>query len=785
MKYTRVVIFIIIMLIVCTLPAFAVVDYTDWEQTGFIRIGLGYNWLKNDFFPFFGCGLDWQYIVNLTGRLYRDSNEVNYSIAADGSTTPDIEVSWDNPKFTAQYEKDIRLDFSELSLAFSKNRIDGFQLRTGAKDVNVFLGKESYIPLTVKREVKSLGRIELELLDIPSSGDILDYSEVIIVNGEILTRVRDYSINYLSGKLQLFIPLEIGTIVESKFLFVPTNEQLAPEKGQMLAGALLTTRKDENYLSGFYFRRGNNINRVGGVAGQYVDGPFRLKGEVAVSADQTNAQHAAYSLDAQYLGTNLVMNYQQRNISPQFKEIGVNSFTKGNSQVADLTYRVDSNLKLRLEYSRFKIPNEDEEVLVTDTTKGIADYKLSNAQSLQFIVQNKCRQYAGNVASGMDYTAGYTYQTRPLTVSFGQSLKSLDNRYLKLVLDIPRLRINSNYNVELNPDNVKEHRLVADITARPVEKLDLNTYIEYSKPFGPEKGSLRLYNNGNWYPSRAWSFNGGYMYFNNPVYNSANQRYNLMGNYNKETINSNVNLIFDHNESDAARVKNLEMTVNTNMNVFKSYQVNYQILYKHLNEYMKAMGVENQNNTDHTQSIGLSHLWRDKYLLTTGVSYTTNYYSCMGIGNENVTYSLVNGFNYQPDINHLFSFDAGLENKYHEYSLAFNSHITAPLGKGKVDYVGKAALSLDNGTLYRSQHKVDCTFPRVGKVTPYLLYNNDYTNQDNQSRCMEDLTLGFKYNWKPKQYLYLQSKYENFHNWKTYTESYKLLGFYAGIEIEY
>lgn len=828
---------ILIYILIYTLPVGAVVDYTDQEQHGLIRLNLGYlgaNGFIRDATGlqlYQGSGFLYGYALDISGRYYRDGNQINYNFAKDPSRSLELSFSWDNPKFFAQYNPEIRLEIPEVQLAFGKNRITGFEAHTMDNSFKVFAGQETYIPISKTFTVNVTGMIKLALLEDGSSSDILEYSEVIIANGQILTRGRDYEINYLAGEAVLLIPVEIGSSISTKFLLIPVTER-AEAKGTHIEGVSLTTRKEENYLSAFYFRRGENDNRLSGLSGQISSGPFRLQGELAFSADKLNQVFSGYTLDGHYANDKLDMNYQLRNISPGFLEMGVNSNNKGLSQLLDFSYKLSANLKMKIEHSKYIIP-PDEDVryeepvmpppinsitnsgnaletgndgegdgdgdgdepapvtVVSGNTKGTLEYQLTKSQFCQVIVQNQSRE-AEQKTSTMDYSLGYTYQTRPLTLGFTQSLNEPDNRTLKLLLNYPKLRINSNYAVDISWDESKTHKIVADISSRPAEHIDWNCYVEYADPFGPARGNVHLLFNSNWTPSNLWSFNGAVNYFTNfmkdmPGYFMIGRRYNLMSNYHKDSLNSSINLAYNDSDSQSAQTDDATLTVNSNMLFWKEYQLCHFLEQKFMREY----DVQNHNLLQQTlsnvQTLTLNRLWREKYQLSAGLKFSGSYVTYPGYQNFAGAYEGTLGFNYQPSIIRQTMIELSGDVKGDEQNVSLSGHFLYPLGaKAKIDYVGRLGYSINLELINKNVHRLDLTLPQYKKFTPSLQFVNEYARERASVRKQQNLTGKIKYDWKPMQGIFIEGK-QDFLYEKNFDKETRqtALSISLGIEIEY
>lgn len=823
--------FVSVLLFIFTWPALAVVDYTDWEQHGLIRLNLGYinaNGMTNDgtgLHLYRGTGYLYGYAVDIAGRFYKDSNQIEYSVAKDPSRSLDLSFSWDNPIFYAQYDREIGLEIPEIQLAFGKNRIAGFEGHTVDKSVRVFAGQETYIPISKTFTVNSTGMIKLALLMDGSSSDILEYSEVIIANGQILTRGRDYEINYLSGEAVLLIPLELNSSISTKFLLIPITER-AEATGTHIEGVSLTTRKGENYLSAFYLRRGDNTNRLSGLTGQIATGPFRVQGELAFSADKLNKVFPAYNLDGHYANEKFDVNYQLRNISPGFLEMGVNPNSKGLSQVMNLSYRLASNLKMKLEHSRYIIPPDDDVryeepvsqpgldqtansanalepesddeteepapvTLITANTKGTLEYQLNKSQFCQVIVQNQSRE-AEQKTSKMDYSLGYTYQTRPITIGVTQSLNEFDNRTLKLILNYPKLRINSNYSVDISWDESRTHKVVADISSRPAESIDWNCYIEYADPFGTPRGNVHLLFNSNWTPSNLWSFNGAINYFTNfnkdiPEYYMIGRRYNLMSNFHKENLSSSINLAYSDSDSQSAQVDDATLTVNSNMQFWKEYQLSHFLEQKFLQEYDVVNHNLLQRTLSNVQTLTLNRLWREKYQLSAGLKFSGSYITYPGYQNFAGAYEGTLGVNYQPALNRQTMLELGGDVKQDEKNLYLNGHFLYPLGaKAKIEYTGRLGYSVNFNRLSKNVHRLDLTLPQYKKFTPSLLYVNEFAHERINLRKQQNLSCKIKYDWKPMQGIFIEGKrdflYEKSFDKENRQSS---LSISIGIEIEY
>ncbi len=579
MKFRYTVFSIMLFLIIITINAgiYAFFPDLEWEQQGTIDLLSGYNWSEGDTeldLSNQSPGFFYDYSIDLSGSLYNDLVKCSYAFIKEPQAELDWEMYLESPWFTSEYSKGIALNFPQMNLAFKKNKIDGFKLQTANENLTVFRGKENYIPMSKKFTVYNPNQNEFSLLEIPSAGDLLEFSEVIIVNGEVLTRMRDYMINYLNGKLQLLIPLEIGTIIYAKFQFIITNEELAP-KGEILQGVILTKRWRENHLTAYYLQRGHNLNLVGGISSEIIRGPFSIKGECAISNFDHSKSALAYDMECRFVDERLDINYQISDIDSDFQEISVNSYNEGFSDQLALNYKLDEIVDFQLKTTSYKVIDE-KEILSNKSTTSIVNQQISKNQSYQLIFDMIQREQDEVIKKERDFSLGYMYKSKPLSISAGQSLINTENRFVKAKVNINRFRLSGEYDVK-NLWTGKEHNLKLEIKSRPVDIMDFTNFLEYQKPFEAKRGNLRFQLLGNLYPVENLYLNGGYIYFNNPKYDSYTDRYNWQANYNLDYLNCNFNGMKTNIESISAKTDKFEIGCTANINLLDDYQIEYKV----------------------------------------------------------------------------------------------------------------------------------------------------------------------------------------------------------------
>lgn len=771
-------------------------EISSWEQTGIIRYELGYHWLlSGETGPANAqTGIQQQYYVDLKGHLVLPRQDLSYALSLTPENGLEGEFLWANPWFKAQYDQGIRLRFSNLKIAFANHEIDGFSFQTKDNSVIAFAGNESYIPQSKTILIANPNENIYYLYENGSAGDIVQQSELILLNGTLLTPQRDYTLNYLNGKLKLFVPLAEGMRIEAKYFFILHNPDLIDARGEFLAGIVLNRSWVENSLSAFYMQRGENLNKVGGIAGRITYGPVTLQGEWALSkAAQTISEDksdsapnhevaAAYDITGSFNHDQIRLTYELRDVNPVFQEIGVVPYLKGKSNLLDLILPLKEG-SFQWKSSEYIVRDGGVEQVASDQM-GILKCDLAPHHVAQWIFQKKDTQVGDLVKSDNDFSIGYIFETRPLTVSVGQSIQTPDNRFIKLKVNQANLILDGLYTVE-TLWNGKEHQLNLESTYRPVQQVELNSFLEYRHPFETQKGNTFLQLNGNWNPTSAWSTSTGYVYSHHSIYQSSNRRYYVMANYQVTGRNSNLYLEHSNLDSPTAHSTDTEMSWNYGMTLFSKYQLHYQIQHNHFIETDKTLGQDLQASTEHLQNIVLQYHINDNYTCSAKAGY--NRQDLMNWGSWDHTAGTSGGvdFRYRFGEERDIYLGAEFQQGGRDSAIHLNSRVQLPLGKGKVDYLGDFSIPLQRRGETKTTLHLQLTAPTLWKITPELLYESESASRGSWKRLKEVYSGILRYSWTEKRSIVFEVKREYASNPNEPTENYSSFGMYTGIEFEF
>lgn len=774
-----------------------------WKQTGVIRYQLGYHWRLSresgdDVAETAHTGLQQQFYIDLNGYLLRPGQDLSYTITLSPDDGLDGQFNWTHPWFTAQYGQGIRLRFPDIKLALANHQIDGFYLQTPNNEITAFAGKESYIPQSKRICITTPDENIYYLYDHGSAGDIVQNSELVLLDGVILTPQRDYSLNYLNGKLKLFVPLMEGMQLEVKYFFVLHNPDLIEARGEYLSGIVFNKNWLENSLSAFYMQRGKDLNKVGGFAGRISTGPLTFEGEwvlsraapleswteeaARVESSATNAEYmaSAYDLRGNFSNDQIRITYELRNIDSTFQEIGVVPYLKGRSNLLDLHLRLDEG-GFQWKTSQYIVETGKEE-RVNGEQLGILKCNLAPHHVVQWILQKKDAQWGDEMRSNTDFSIGYIFETRPLTLSLGQSIQTPEHHFAKLKINQTNLVVDGQYTVE-TLWNGKEHQVNLESTYRPIEGIELNSFLEYKHPFTAKRGNTLLQLNSTWNPTPAWSTTAGYVFSHHSSYHSSNQRYYLMANYQATGRHSNVYLEHSNLDSLSAHSTDTELNWKYGMTLFSHYQMNYQIQHNHFVERDKSLGQDLQASTQHLQNLAMQYNINDQSSVCANVGYDRQDLMSGDSWSNTVGYSGGVDFRYQFGEERIVLLGAHIRQGGRDAAIGLKSRVQYPIGKGKVDYLGDFSLPLER----RGEKKTTLHLQLIGaplwKVNPELRYEVESSQRGESKRWKEVYSGMFRYHWTEKRSIFLEARREFSANPNEVEENYSRFGLYTGIEI--
>lgn len=797
MSSARVIVSIIFVLILLLVFPTSAEDWS-WEPYGFIRFVIGY---------FQGEGLIEQYLsindvfgysysADLSGVIFSDHTEMTYSVKKELNTELDWRFRWTNPLFIAQHNPGIKLNFPTIALALKNNEIDGYACQTlgDQSNLTLFHGQEANFPMKIIVAGLMPGMTEIRLFDYhepaipPSGGDIVEYSEVITLNGVTLIRQEEYIINYLNSDLKLLIPIEIGAIIEAKFQFKPTKKELSLP-GETLSGGVFTKSWLANNLTGFYVRRGEDVSNVGGIAGKYVHGPLSINGEWAISDGQELDSSQAYFLNFQILDERFNFRYNVSDISADFREIGVTNFNRGLSREINLRLAATEDIALELLNNQYT--DLGEESVNSVLRQGTIDYRLAPNQSCQLIFKDYQWSFADKENTKTDVALGYTYETEAITINFGQYLKDPLDRFLKCYLSITGLNLNTEYQVK-ERDYGKEHQVDLVGFLRPLPGLELNSIVEYRQLFTEKQGDLKVILNSTGMINPQLTARGQYVYFTEVKNSGNNQRYNLTVDHETEKTVSRVSFLRFNNQSETAESYVEEVNGDARFQLNKRVQLNY---LGDLDSYSQRSIIDDSvyiGNRSLVQSLGVNYLWNDS--LMTGVKLThQNYLTWNNQYLENdwqTVYDQKEGFAYGMSVNYEKATDQVLlELAYSPDRLdplySFSGQVKFNLAELTLNCRSNLEYSVSKADLLRKNYHFALSLPKIYRVEPEFTYNYDDKNTTDSLYRVENYQFSLRYPLKEQQSIFLEVRKDYVNNWLETERNVDSLGVLMGIEYNF
>lgn len=788
---------VIIITLILALPTSA--KELTWEPHGFFRFVLGYfqgEGLLEQYLSLYDT-FGYSYSADLSGIIYNDHTELTYTVKKEVNSDLDGRFRWSNPLFSAQYNQGVKLKFPMIALAFKNNEIDGFEIHNFSEEANLtlFHGQEANFPMTIIVSGLMPGVTKIRLFDYhepaipPSGGDIVEYSEVITANGVTLQRNDDYILNYLNSELKLLIPIEMGTKIEAKFQFKPTKKELSPP-GETLSGGVFTKKWLDNNLTAFYFKRGNNVNNVGGIAGSYLEGPVSITGEWAISDGQEFDASQAYYLDCQISDEKLEFKYNVSDVAEDFKEMGVNDFNRGLSREVSLTLEATDDIALRLLTNQYT-DLEEEQRINSSLRQGTIDYQLTENQSCQFIFQDYEWSFADKNNSKTDIALGYTYQTKPFTLNFGQYLKNPEDRFLKCSLTLGGLDFNTEYKVKEGVFG-QEHCLDVVSFLQPFSGWDINSIVEYRQLFTEKQGDLKVIVNSSSLINSELTARGQYVYFTEVKNAGKNQRYNLGLDYEAEKIVSRLNFLRFNAQSKSAESYVQEVNGDARYQLTKRVQLNY---LGDLDSYSQKSIIDDSvylGNQSLVQSLGFNYLWSDS--LDTGVKLTHQNYLTWNNQYLNdhwqTIYEHKQGYAYGMNINYQKNTDqVSLDLEYTPDKLdpiyAFSGQVNFMLADFVIDCRSKLEYSVNKAELLTKNYNCALILPKIYRVEPKLTYNYDDKNTTDSIYLAENYQFSLKYAFNEQRSIFLEARKDYVHNCLETEQNVDSLGILTGIEYRF
>ncbi len=771
----KVILFVSISLFLLTSGALA--DYGDiiLEQQGNIRLMLGYlsGQGVSEGYGLTFDNLMYSYSLNLSGTAIKDNSNLSYAFSKEVGDDLNWSFHWTNPWFALCYDRDIRLDFPEINLAFTKNAVDGFEFETleDESSLTLFYGKEAIFPMTIVVRGFMPGTTKIRLFDyyndgvdngddsIPASGgDIVEYSEIITANGITLKREEDYILNYLNSDLTLLTPLNPETVLEAKFQFKPTKEELSLPT-EILQGGVYTQRWLENNLTTFYIKRGDNLIDIGGIAGRYVDGPISIEGEWAISDGKDLEQGHAYYLDMKIMEEKFKADYKISTIDDEFRNLGVSSFAQGLSQEISLDYQCAEDFNLILLHSTYY---EDTDQEVTNSlTQEIIDCQITENQSCQFIVEDLEMNTEDLNKRKTDIALGYTYEKKPFTLSLGQYLIDPDNRFVECSIDLDNLTLGSDYTVAETIKG-KEHQLNIVSTLRPIDVIDINTILEYRHLYENLHGDVRLLVNANTFAIPGFSGTGQYVYFTRQKDKAEGNRYILDLNYNKFK-NSSYKLYYlrINNNTQTSKSYVQEVQAGASFPVLRKFKLEYSGDLDSYNQETKQDDSVYSGSDIYLQNLTLGYLFNDYLTLNTKLGYKINHtwnnvyqdgeYVTVHTKNNGFVYGI--GAAYEKAYNQNFSLEVIYEPVDVDPLVTCYGKIRYPLVGSVLDLNSELGYNLDTQKL-GSKSNLALTLPQMLKIEPKISYQHE--NSLSTPLKMDSFSLELKYKISEKQSIFLQ-----------------------------
>ena len=842
MSRKKIFIYIILITLFCTTPGYANLfekysfEEYNMEQQGQLNIFYSYFITDNEDMlensnDILGSYFD--YNSNLNGRIFDHDmdNRLSYRlIKTPGEDQVDWGINLTTPHFSFQKNDDINLDFENIELGFAQSGIDGYEFHTTERDITIFSGEESYIPMFITIPVIIPGQSKFNLFECyaekeipPSGGDILKYSDVIMVDGKVLKRREDYTINYLSGDVRFNVPLTRGNIIEAKFQFIPTDEDLSIS-GEKIEGVVFDKQWLESGLTYYNFRRGQDRNRVQGLAANITQGPVTFKGEWATSKQKSSDEEgvelppppppvsllskdtiisedetkAFESAEANYIDFRLAegpitIKYGFNKIQPDFEEIGINSYSIGTEEEFNMTQKIEEDYKLELDYHKKTVEDMGQKT-VNSTKKGIFDYKQDDVHTYQIIVREqrwkKDGQFGLEKRRESDIAYGYNYDNNIFNFGYQQYLSNTDDRMVEFGVDNNGFSMGSKYYVQPTFEG-QEHKVEGVLNYRPLKGWSINSLLDYNRSFEADKGDLRLINNTRWSLNRNLTTTGQYVFFNVSEHESTQHRYKLGLNYHPGESNSNLEYVKTDLESATAKSSIEEVGLSANIKLHSMLWLNYNGDYESFEQQGKLDETIHDGDSSTVQNLGFDLFATDYIKISPAIKNTlirTWYNSWSPEGYEMVydkrtknAYSLGVEFN---DLKRRIVINAEYEPAAIEEVLTAQTNVDFTLWDFKLKGNSNTEYSINQDKALSSVINYNLTLPDIYKIIPSISAKTEYTDKKDHT-FKETYSAKISYNFDEEKSIFIKLHQKTNKNWNNADENYISYGISSGLGLEF
>ncbi|MCK4259436.1 MAG: hypothetical protein KAX49_10685 [Halanaerobiales bacterium] len=665
-----------------------------------------------------GLNYDYEIDLNLEGMI--NSFDLESMIFYNNTDESTITFSLENQDWIIEYQP-YNLKIPNLKTSFSTQKLDGFKTSRKDQTFHLFHGKKLFQPKSKTFTIINESEISYSLFN-SIEGDVVEYSEIVFLQGEKLRRYVDYKLNYISGELKFLIPLHYGSIVEVKYNFIPIGESI----NDMLTGGYyqynfkqwpgcnmsifylddkqeVTVERidDNNFLEedkeiihNRYYGSTININK----------GPLNLSGEYVRTNLSENDFDYAGNLNLNYFTPITHLNYQFTTATPDFTGVGVVSVVAGKKHQFSGDYKFDSQWSADLNLTQI-IKGEDWAKTISQSAESKLSYQFNDKHSFSLSLNTNSIEEWGELITDLDYQLGWNYQiTDKIILTLKDSLKNPEKGTVILKIKDPSLRLNSEYKQypEIIPFYgeywIREWN--TDMTFRPFTGITLNGNIDYYQPFDAsfEESQRRLALMLIASPNKYINTRSNYIYFFNPSIQSRTLFYDL---------NSSFILPYQIQLEGAAEM--IEINSNTVINTdqdsrlrisypIQNFNLSYQIEQDKKQVFLKENDEIYQDTDILTNTYSISYQITDHFNISLSHSNLKNVWilgTCM-TDNEKLKSSVtlnyfknLNLFKYQIDsqktqtLNQL-SHTLSWENKFNYLQYSYNGTLTHTLEQNRI-----------------------------------------------------------------------------------------------------